>query len=287
MNKQVPTLKKPTRIFSKRRTSKWWVWQYTPAWGTAFLFVVGSLFFLIGSSMRLFRVISDKRQATRVFVLTPYFLGSFCYTSGCALPLPRTFLQWRRSRQQPRRKARGRSDREVEKARIQNYLAKIDFIGAVMAVTGGLFINSATSVDLYLGSKAELYFTAEEEFLWKVTIPTMLGRAMFMLAGWFTWAARNQSWNLRIHHGTNHFWWTSVLFWLGAAGFYYGYFCSNCPFNLLPSILVSNWFCIVSGYILGSVCLLSASYIMILELAFMQCRTERETDASEVPLIVV
>jgi hypothetical protein len=73
----------------------------------------------------------------------------------------------------------------------------------------------------------------------------------------------------------------------GAAGFYYGYFCSNCPFNLLPSILVSNWFCIVSGYILGSVCLLSASYIMILELAFMQCRTERETDASEVPLIVV
>lgn len=150
MNKQVPTLKKPTRIFSKRRTSKWWVWQYTPAWGTAFLFVVGSLFFLIGSSMRLFRVISDKRQATRVFVLTPYFLGSFCYTSGCALPLPRTFLQWRRSRQQPRRKARGRSDREVEKARIQNYLAKIDFIGAVMAVTGGLFINSATSVDLYL-----------------------------------------------------------------------------------------------------------------------------------------
>jgi hypothetical protein len=142
MNKQVPTLKKPTRIFSKRRTSKWWVWQYTPAWGTAFLFVVGSLFFLIGSSMRLFRVISDKRQATRVFVLTPYFLGkgtrvpnsclsvchlhvltaracrctgSFCYTSGCALPLPRTFLQWRRSRQQPRRKARGRSDREVFK----------------------------------------------------------------------------------------------------------------------------------------------------------------------------
>jgi hypothetical protein len=47
-----------------------------------------------------------------------------------------------------------------------------------------------TNFLIFQGSKAELYFTAEEEFLWKVTIPTMLGRAMFMLAGWFTWAAR-------------------------------------------------------------------------------------------------
>lgn len=72
----------------------------------------------------------------------------------------------------------------------------------------------------------------------------------------------------------------------GAGGFYYGYFCSASPFELLPSILVSNWYCIGIGYILGSVCLLSASYILILELASMQRRAERETDASEVPLII-
>ena len=143
------------------------------------------------------------------------------------------------------------------------------------------------------GSKAELTFTTDEEFLWKVTIPTMLGRALFMLAGWFTWAARsalhaavthakgdtyctggdesqtsasgshqqerchrpammcklksimqqydgrsinllwlkncigcphsqlaecprcrNESWHLTIHRGSQHFWWTSVLFWV-------------------------------------------------------------------------
>jgi len=72
----------------------------------------------------------------------------------------------------------------------------------------------------------------------------------------------------------------------GAGGFYYGYFCSASPFELLPNTLVSNWYCIVIGYIFGSVCLLSASYISILELASVQRRVERETDASEVPLII-
>ena len=41
---------------------------------------------------------------------------------------------------------------QVERARKQNDLARIDFFGAALAVTGGLFITSATSVDLYLVS---------------------------------------------------------------------------------------------------------------------------------------
>ncbi len=73
----------------------------------------------------------------------------------------------------------------------------------------------------------------------------------------------------------------------GAGAFYYGYFCPGSPVMLLPGILVSNWYCVLTGYVFGSLCLLAASYIMILELAAVQHRSERESEASEVPLVVV
>jgi len=77
-----------------------------------------------------------------------------------------------------------------------------------------------------------------------------------------------------------------VLSGLGAGGFYYGYFCFGSPFKLLPGVLVANWYCIIAGYVFGSICLVSASYIMILELASVQIKIDRESEA-EIPLIVV
>ena len=64
------------------------------------------------------------------------------------------------------------------------------------------------------GSKAELVFTIDTGSLWIITLPTMLGRALFILAGWFTWAARNHSWSIRNVHGGVYFWWTTILFWV-------------------------------------------------------------------------
>lgn len=64
------------------------------------------------------------------------------------------------------------------------------------------------------GSKAELVFTAAEEVLWRVTAPTIAGRALFMTAGYLTWAVRNKSWSLSVRDGTLHFWWASLLFFV-------------------------------------------------------------------------
>ena len=72
---QQASQKRPVRSSAKKRTTRWWVWQNTAAWGTAFLFFLASFLFLIGSFMRLFRAVSSSRRATRAFILTPYFLG--------------------------------------------------------------------------------------------------------------------------------------------------------------------------------------------------------------------
>lgn len=39
---------------------------------------------------------------------------------------------------------------QVEKAKLQSYFAKVDLLGAILAICGGLMINSATGIDLYL-----------------------------------------------------------------------------------------------------------------------------------------
>ena len=61
--------------------------------------------------------------------------------------------------------------------------------------------------------------------------------------------------------------------------FYAGWFCSSCPFDLFTQTLVKNWCCIIGGYILGSVLLIIASYVMLLELVKSgEQQTRQETD---------
>ena len=146
-------------------------------------------------------------------------------------------------------------------------------------------------------SNAELEFTTDERVLWQVTLPTLFGRALFMIGGWLTWVARNHSTSLlSCKNASGYFWWTSVFFWMvcllissnsllpiaftgessgvklnksclqGATLFYFGYFFTESPW-LAPKWLVPNWFWVLNGYVVGSVCLCAASYIIVLELA--------------------
>ena len=116
-------------------------------------------------------------------------------------------------------------------------------------------------------SKAELVITENVSDLWSITLPVMCGRALFMIAGIFTWAARNRSWSIATRNASSYFWWTTVLFTVGASLFYWGYFITASPFELMPRYVVKNWFGVLTGYIAGSGLLLAASYALILDLA--------------------
>lgn len=49
---------------------------------------------------------------------------------------------------------------QVEKGRFQLYIAKLDVAGALLASCGGLLINSATFIDLYLVFHSSEYATS-------------------------------------------------------------------------------------------------------------------------------
>ena len=81
-------------------------------------------------------------------VLTPYFLGSICYTLGCSIPVHRTLYQWR-SAELLHQKASLKNDKELARARAALSWARLDFLGACWAVTGGVLINLACFLELF------------------------------------------------------------------------------------------------------------------------------------------
>ena len=134
------------------------------------------------------------------------------------------------------------------------------------------------------GSKAELILTENVSELWSITAPVMFGRGLFIVAGYFTWAARNRSWSVHVKSSTHYFWWTTLLFTVGASLFYWGFYVVESPFEVLPGTIVQNWFGVLTGYITGSCLLFMASYIMMLELAN---KDRQPVEPVEVSLIMV
>ena len=71
----------------------------------------------------------------------------------------------------------------------------------------------------------------------------------------------------------------------GTCLFYAGWLCGGCRLQVLQQVLIKDWCCVTGGYILGSVCLLSASYHMVLDLAEPTEMPVRQASDEEAPFL--
>eukprot|EP01023_Acetabularia_acetabulum_P029172 TRINITY_DN2752_c0_g1_i10.p1 TRINITY_DN2752_c0_g1~~TRINITY_DN2752_c0_g1_i10.p1 ORF type:complete len:482 (-),score=55.20 TRINITY_DN2752_c0_g1_i10:1791-3236(-) len=73
-------------IIGRRIPFTVWCWELGDiGWWGAFMFLLGSILFVLGSTAAIFKAVYKHEQQQRWLFVWPYFIGSIFYTVGCAL----------------------------------------------------------------------------------------------------------------------------------------------------------------------------------------------------------
>lgn len=97
--------------------------------------------------------------------------------------------------------------------------------------------------------------------------PSTFGGVLFIIGSWLFWWAAHKTpvlWGPWVRLYTME-WWVTFLNLIGSIGFFYGAW-TGMPVGHIAG-LVTNWFELMIGYVIGSILFMIGSYLMVAELA--------------------
>lgn len=230
------------------------------SWWIASIFMVGSVFFVVGAAGSLIPEVFGSHHRMSVFAETCYFVGATLYTASIYGQVLETI----------------NADRSIEPDRRSHApkqfrwfafeMSHLEFLVPFVLLLGSLVFNYETI--FALGSAVDVL---PHLGLW---VTSLLGAVLFLISGFLQFIEAGHRY--LSFEPRNISWWVSVLFIVGSIGFIIGALpglgTPGFPTNQsAPGSLI-----VKIGFLAGGIAYLIGSYLMLPEL-FIQLRQHEQT----------
>lgn len=230
------------------------------AWWVAVIFIVGTVFFVVGAAGSLAPSLFGGQHRMSVFAEAVYFTGATLYTIGIYAQLLEALNADERISPNRESHAPNRFRWFVTR---RSDLARLDILIPFVFLIGSLVFNYETTVAL-----ASVLDFMPRIALWTTTL---LGSILFLAAGVLHYLEAGDS-----YFGVqrrNIYWWIGVLFVIGGIGFVIGCLPGMGTPGFPTAKEGSGPAIIKVGFLIGSIAYLIGSYLMLPEL-FTQLRRQ-------------